>query len=89
MFSKPGKMPPNLIPDGIYTIPEISMVGQTEEQLTRDKIAYETGSCPLCGIAKSQMLGDKQGLLKLPFDPNSLKAVWGAHDRGSGGRGAY
>ena len=38
MFGKPGVMPPNLIPYGIYTIPEISMVGLTEEQLTRDKI---------------------------------------------------
>src|ERR1017187_8076514 len=43
MFGKPGKMPPNLIPYGIYTIPEISMVGQTEEQLTREKIPYEVG----------------------------------------------
>jgi NAD(P) transhydrogenase len=35
MFGKPGKMPPNLIPYGIYSIPEISMVGHTEEQLTK------------------------------------------------------
>jgi len=78
MFSKPGKMPPNLIPYGIYTIPEISMVGQTEEQLTKDKIAYETGLARYAELAKGQMLGDEQGLLKLLFDPNSLK-VLGVH----------
>jgi NAD(P) transhydrogenase len=43
MFGKPGKMPANLIPYGIYTIPEISMVGQTEEQLTKERIPYEVG----------------------------------------------
>jgi NAD(P) transhydrogenase len=78
MFSKPGKMPPNLIPDGIYTIPEISMVGQTEEQLTKEKIAYESGLARYAELAKGQMLGDEQGLLKLLFDPNSLK-LFGVH----------
>jgi NAD(P) transhydrogenase len=43
MFGKPGNMPSHLIPYGIYTIPEISMVGHTEEQLTRDRIPYEVG----------------------------------------------
>ena len=57
MFSKPGKMPPNLIPYGIYTIPEISMVGKTEEQLTKEKIAYETGLARYAELAKGQMLG--------------------------------
>ncbi len=78
MFGKPGKMPPNLIPYGVYTIPEISMVGQTEEQLTRDKIAYETGLARYAELAKGQMLGDEQGLLKLLFDPTSLK-LFGVH----------
>lgn len=78
MFGKPGKMPPNLIPYGIYTIPEISMVGQTEEQLTKEKIAYETGLARYAELAKGQMLGDEQGLLKLLFDPNSLK-LFGVH----------
>ena len=38
IFGVPGRIPPNLIPYGVYTIPEISMVGATEEQLTSDKI---------------------------------------------------
>ena len=78
MFDKPGKMPPNLIPYGIYTIPEISMVGHTEEQLTRDQIPYEVGLARYAELAKGQMLGDEQGLLKLVFDPESLK-LFGVH----------
>jgi NAD(P) transhydrogenase len=78
MFGKPGKMPPNLIPYGIYTIPEISMVGQTEEQLTKDNINYEVGLARYAELAKGQMLGDDQGLLKLVFDPDSLKLL-GVH----------
>lgn len=78
MFDKAGKMPPNLIPYGIYTIPEISMVGHTEEQLTHDKIPYEVGLARYAELAKGQMLGDEQGLLKLVFDPESLKLL-GVH----------
>ncbi|HUJ95772.1 MAG TPA: Si-specific NAD(P)(+) transhydrogenase [Terriglobales bacterium] len=78
MFGTPTKMPPNLIPYGIYSIPEISMVGQTEEQLTREKIPYEVGIARYAELAKAQMLGDEQGLLKLLFDPQSLK-LFGVH----------
>lgn len=78
MFGKPGKMPPNLIPYGIYTIPEISMVGQTEEQLTHGNINYEVGLARYAELAKGQMLGDDQGLLKLVFDPDTLKLL-GVH----------
>jgi NAD(P) transhydrogenase len=78
MFGKPGKMPPNLIPYGIYTIPEISMVGRTEEQLTKEKLPYEIGMARYAELAKGQMLGDEQGLLKLIFDPDSLKLL-GVH----------
>ena len=45
------------------------MVGATEEQLTRDKIPYETGIARYAELAKAQMLGDDQGFLKLIFDP--------------------
>jgi len=78
MFGKPGKMPPNLIPYGIYTIPEISMVGATEEQLTKEKVPYEVGLARYAELAKGQMLGDEQGLLKMLFDPESLKLL-GVH----------
>lgn len=78
MFGKPGRMQQKLIPYGIYTIPEISMVGYTEEQLTKEKIPYEVGLARYAELAKGQMLGDEQGLLKLLFDPESLKLL-GVH----------
>jgi NAD(P) transhydrogenase len=78
MFGRPGKMLPNLIPYGIYSIPEISMVGQTEEDLTRTRTPYEVGLARYSELAKGQMLGDEHGLLKLLFDPTSLKLL-GVH----------
>jgi len=78
MFGNPGTLLPNLIPYGIYTIPEISMVGSTEEQLTREKIPYEVGIARYAELAKGQMMGDENGLLKLLFDPSSLK-ILGVH----------
>jgi NAD(P) transhydrogenase len=78
IFGQPGNIPANLIPYGVYTIPEISMVGATEEQLTRDKIPYETGVARYAELAKGQMLGDDQGFLKLIFDPANLK-LFGVH----------
>ena len=78
MFGIPFEHMPELFPYGIYTIPEISMVGRTEEQLTREKIPYETGLARYAELAKGQMLGDDQGLLKLVFDPSSLTLL-GVH----------
>jgi len=75
MFGKPAVIPAMLIPYGIYSIPEISMVGYTEEQLTRDKVPYEIGVARYVELAKGQILGDDQGLLKLLFDPDSLKLL--------------
>jgi NAD(P) transhydrogenase len=78
MFGLSAKMVPELIPIGIYTIPEISMVGRTEEQLTAAKVPYEVGTAAYAELAKGQMLGDENGLLKLIFDPRSLKLL-GVH----------
>ena len=75
IFGVPGNIPPNLIPYGIYTIPEISMVGPTEEQLTREKVPYEVGIARYAELAKGQMLGDDEGFLKLIFDPTTLKLI--------------
>jgi NAD(P) transhydrogenase len=78
IFGISGSVPPNLIPYGVYTIPEISMVGATEEQLTGDRVPYETGIARYAELAKGQMLGDDQGFLKLIFDPETLKLL-GVH----------
>jgi len=65
-------------PYGIYTIPEISMVGQTEEKLTAGKVPYEVGISKYAELAKSMMLGDETGMLKLLFDRNTRKLL-GVH----------
>jgi NAD(P) transhydrogenase len=63
------------IPYGIYTIPEISMVGRTEEDLTAAKVPYEVGRAKFEELAKGQMLGTEVGMLKILFDPKSLKLL--------------
>jgi NAD(P) transhydrogenase len=78
MFGKTFNKSTERFPYGIYTIPEISMVGPTEEQLTHDKVPYEVGIARYEDLAKGQMLGDDQGMLKLLFDPESLKLL-GVH----------
>ena len=72
MFAKPGTMNAQHVPYGIYSIPEISMVGSTEEQLTQQKAPYEVGRARYAELAKGQMLGDDQGMLKILFNPDSL-----------------
>jgi NAD(P) transhydrogenase len=78
MFGAPFEHMAELFPYGIYTIPEISMVGRTEEELTRDKVPYEVGIAKYAELAKSMMLGDESGMLKLLFDRNTLKLL-GVH----------
>lgn len=78
MFGKVSRLPEEAIPYGIYTIPEVSMVGRTEEQLTAAKIPYEVGLARYAELAKGQMLGDEEGILKLLFHPETLK-VLGVH----------
>jgi NAD(P) transhydrogenase len=67
MFGVQAQSLPELFPYGIYTIPGISMVGKTEEQLTRDSVPYEVGRAHYREIARGQILGDQSGLLKLIF----------------------
>lgn len=57
----------NDIPIGIYTIPEIAMVGETEDQLTLKSIPYEVGVCNLNELIRGQMIGVEAGILKLIF----------------------
>jgi NAD(P) transhydrogenase len=66
------------IPFGIYTIPEISMVGRTEQDLTEAKVPYEIGVSRFEELAKGQMLGTEVGMLKILFDPKTLKLL-GVH----------
>ncbi|MDH4121703.1 MAG: Si-specific NAD(P)(+) transhydrogenase [Deltaproteobacteria bacterium] len=68
----------NLIPTGIYTIPEISTVGATEEDLTRAKIPYEVGAATYKELARGQIMGTTTGRMKLLFHRDTLKLL-GVH----------
>jgi NAD(P) transhydrogenase len=70
-------------PYGIYTIPEISFIGKTEEQLTEEGVPYEVGMAYFREIARGQIRGDTTGRLKLIFDPTS-KQLLGVHIIGEG-----
>ena len=65
-------------PIGIYSIPEISTVGHSEEQLTELGIPYETGSARYAETARGQLLGDDVGMLKIIFHSRT-HAVLGVH----------
>lgn len=74
---------PELLPYGIYTIPEISVVGQKEQELTEAGTPYEVGHANYREIARGQIVGDQAGLLKLIFDPDTRKLL-GVHIIGDG-----
>jgi NAD(P) transhydrogenase len=82
-FGVPAISVPELFPYGIYTIPEISMVGRTEEELTDAGVPYEVGKAHYKEIARGQILGDSTGLLKLIFHLES-RALLGVHIIGEG-----
>ncbi|MGP1931965.1 MAG: Si-specific NAD(P)(+) transhydrogenase, partial [Arsenophonus sp. ET-DL12-MAG3] len=66
------------IPTGIYTIPEISSVGKTEQQLTAMKIPYEVGRAQFKHLARAQIAGMNIGSLKILFHRETLK-ILGIH----------
>ena len=82
-FGMPSNSVPELFPYGIYTIPEISMVGRTEEELTEDTVPYEVGRAQYREIARGQIIGDDSGLLKLLFHTETRKLL-GIHIIGEG-----
>ncbi len=66
------------LPYGIYTIPEIGMVGKTELELSKDKVPYETGIARFSEIERGKIIGDDAGVLKLLFHRNTLQ-ILGVH----------
>jgi len=74
---------PAYYPYGIYTIPEISFVGKTEEQLTDEDVPYEVGLAYYREIARGQIRGDTTGRLKLIFHRDT-KELLGVHIIGEG-----
>jgi NAD(P) transhydrogenase len=82
-FHIPAKAVPELFPFGIYTIPEISMVGRTEEELTLAEVPYEVGKALYREIARGQIIGDLSGLLKIIFRTDTRELL-GVHIIGEG-----
>ncbi len=83
LANKPMSKLREYFPFGIYSVPEISMVGDNEEELTEKGVPYETGVAHYKEIARGQLLGDDVGMLKILFHPETRK-VLGVHIIGTG-----
>lgn len=83
MFGVQAHSFPELFPFGIYAIPEISMVGKTEEELTQAGIPYEAGVANYKEIARGQLLGDETGMLKMLIHQET-RDILGLHCIGTG-----
>jgi NAD(P) transhydrogenase len=83
MFGVDHQSVPALFPYGIYAIPEISMVGRTERELTEAGVAYEVGRASYREIARGQILGDETGMMKLLFHTDTRELL-GVHIIGTG-----
>lgn len=66
------------VPTGIYTIPEISSLGRTEQELTRDKVPYEIGKAHFKTLARAQISGSMVGMLKILFHRDNFE-ILGIH----------
>ncbi|MBN1206289.1 MAG: Si-specific NAD(P)(+) transhydrogenase [Myxococcaceae bacterium] len=76
-FGRPHTPSP-ILPYGIYTIPEVSMAGETEEALRARGIPYVAGRAPFLTNPRGQIIGEAHGLLKLLFHRESQKLL-GVH----------
>jgi NAD(P) transhydrogenase len=72
-----------LQPIGIYSLPEISFIGRTEDQLTRDCVPFEVGVSRYRELARGQIIGDSYGVLKLLVSPAD-RTLLGVHVFGTG-----
>jgi NAD(P) transhydrogenase len=82
-FGEPVQSLAELIPTGVYAIPEIGMVGATEEQLTDSSQPYVAGTARWTELARGLMTGDETGMLKLLVDPTDRRLL-GVHVIGTG-----
>ncbi|WP_432014376.1 Si-specific NAD(P)(+) transhydrogenase [Streptomyces cucumeris] len=73
----------DLQPIGIYTIPEISFIGRTEDQLTEARVPFEAGVSRYRELARGQIVGDSSGMLKLLVSPEDRRLL-GVHCFGTG-----
>jgi NAD(P) transhydrogenase len=72
-----------LQPIGIYSLPEISFIGRTEDQLTKECVPFEVGVSRYRELARGQIIGDSYGVLKLLVSPED-RTLLGVHVFGTG-----
>jgi NAD(P) transhydrogenase len=72
-----------LQPIGIYSLPEVSFIGKTEDELTADCIPFEVGVSRYRELARGQIIGDSYGVLKLLVSPEE-RTLLGVHVFGTG-----
>jgi NAD(P) transhydrogenase len=72
-----------LQPIGIYSLPEISFIGRTEDQLTEECVPFEVGVSRYRELARGQIIGDSYGVLKLLVSPED-RTLLGVHVFGTG-----
>ena len=65
----------NVIPYGVYTIPEVATVGMSEEELASRNIDYEIGRASFRTNARGQIIGDVDGFIKLVFRPEDQRLL--------------
>jgi NAD(P) transhydrogenase len=82
-FEQPVSQLPELIPTGVYAIPELAYVGLTEEELTDASVPYVVGIARWSELARGVMSNDRDGVLKLLVSPEDRR-VLGVHVLGTG-----
>lgn len=82
-FGQSSSSRPAHFPFGIYGVPEMRMVGMTEQELTAKKILYETGTAHLWETARGQIMGLEEGMLKMIFSTGDQRLL-GVHILGEG-----
>jgi NAD(P) transhydrogenase len=80
---EPAREMTSLQPIGIYTIPEVSFVGRSEDELTKTKVPFEVGISRYRELARGQIIGDSYGMLKLLVSPED-RTLLGVHVFGTG-----
>jgi NAD(P) transhydrogenase len=80
---QPAHLMPELVPTGVYAIPELGMVGRTEEELTEASVPYVTGVARWSELARGLISGDEEGMLKLIVAPED-RSLLGVHVLGTG-----
>ena len=82
-FGRPVSSMPELLPTGVYAIPELAMVGRTEEDLTEAGVPYVVGIARWSELARGLMTGDEDGMLKLLVSTDDRELL-GVHVLGTG-----